>query len=330
MAQIYKHSTSKLFSPKYLLTWPLFGLAWLIGQLPHGASIKIGNALGGMLYKLLPKRKYIVKTNLQTCFPDKTDSEIESLVKQHFQSLVTGACETAMAWFGPKKAMTNLAKIVEYENLDILEQYIQSDQPLLLITPHSVSQEFLSKLLATKYDYIPVFRHMNNPVANYLMQKARLRIYKDVILKANTRNIVKILKEKTAPIAILPDQDFGRKRSIFVPFFNTPAATTTSLSKYKKLTGANIVPLSYYRKFDNQNNLEKFIIRIDQPLNITGNNLEHDACEFNKNLEQIISRDISAYFWVARKFKTRPLGESKIYNYKSKSILKKLKAIYGS
>lgn len=30
------------------------------------------------------------------------------------------------------------------------------------------------------------------------------------------------------------------------------------------------------------------------------------------------------YFWVAKKFKTRPEGEPKIYNYESKNIFRQL------
>ena len=66
------------------------------------------------------------------------------------------------------------------------------------------------------------------------------------------------------------------------------------------------------------------MININPPLNITGTDLEQDAREFNQCLENIIKKDISMYFWVAKKFKTRPEGEPKIYNYQSTNILKSI------
>lgn len=319
-SKIHKHRKWKLFSPLSIPMWLLFSLMWLIARLNHKTVLKIGNSLGAVIYKLFPKRTYIVKTNLKLCFPDKSEQEIEDLTKGHFQSLAAGALETAIAWFGSNNNMRKICKNIKVENEHIIKEYINKPEPLLLVTPHAVSQELLSRFFTSKYDYIPVFRHMNNPVANYLMQRARLKIYKQVLLKADIRSIVNKLKANNLPVTILPDQDFGRKRSVFVPFFGTPAATTTALSKYKRLTNCNIVPLSYYREYNKTTgDLERYIIKLDEPLNITGEDYEHDARVYNESLEQIVKKDITAYFWVAKKFKTRPEGEAKIYKYPKKS-----------
>src|SRR3989454_718179 len=40
----------------------------------------------------------------------------------------------------------------------------------------------------------------------------------------------------------LPDLDFGRRRSVFVPFFGVPAATVTGLSYIARFTAASVVP----------------------------------------------------------------------------------------
>lgn len=259
---IYKHKTWLLFHPKYSLTWLAFIILWCLGQLSHKTAVKTGNILGSILYHLFPKRKYIVKTNLQLCFPDRSKHEINLLVKGHFQSLVTGAIETAIAWYGPEKTIDEIAKNIEIKNEDILQKYLKMKEPLLIVTPHAVNQELLSKYFSRLYDYAPVFRHMNNPVANYLMQKARLKIYKRLILKADIRTIIKTIKENIIPVGILPDQDFGRRRSVFVPFFGVPTATTTSLSKYKRITNANMLILSYHREFDKKTGAFKNILSI--------------------------------------------------------------------
>lgn len=330
MAKIHRHNTWSLFSPIHIGIWLLFGLVSLIGKLPHKYAIKIGSSVGHLLYYFFPKRKYIIKTNLKTCFPDKCDNELNLLVKKNLQSLIIGVCETAIAWYGSDKEIEKLGNKIEIINENLLNEAYDSassDKPLIILTPHTMSQELLSRYLVKKYEYAPVFRHMNNPVANYLMQKARQGIYKHLILKADTRSIVKTIRKNETKVGILPDQDFGRKRSVFVPFFaEQETATTTSLSKYKKLTNADMIVASYHRVFNQQNGeFEKFVITIYPKLNITGDNLEHDAREFNKVLEEIIKKDITTYFWLAKKFKTRPLNKPKIYNYISQNPLKKIK-----
>lgn len=311
MNQIYKHSNLRLFLPQYILTWLMLPILWIIGRIPHRLIIKIGQFIGKILYLFFPKRKQIIRTNLKLCFPDKSDQEIELLLKQNLVSLAIGICETAMAWFGSHNSIKILESKVEIINLEAINNVLNQNKPLLIFTPHAWSQELLSKVLSRKIDYMPVFRHMNNPVANYIMQKARLKIYKNLILKANPRQIIKSLQQNRV-VAILPDQDFGRRRSIFVPFFNVPAATTTSLSKYKKLTDATIISLSYLRNPD-PNKRDHFTIYVSDPLEITGTDLEKDARILNAEIETIINRDPSMYFWVARRFKTRPLGEPSVY-----------------
>ena len=59
-SKIYRHSTTKLLSLRYILTWPLFGIFWLIGKLHHKTNIKIGKKIGLLLYKLFPKYRYII------------------------------------------------------------------------------------------------------------------------------------------------------------------------------------------------------------------------------------------------------------------------------
>lgn len=311
-AKIYKHSYQNLFSIRYILTWPLFFILWLLAKLPHKVNIKIGKFLGKLLYPLVSKYKYIIKTNLSLCFPDKSEQEINILTKKSFESLTIGALETIMAWFGTKKQLTILQKKVVINNEEIIKQAYASNKPVLLVSPHCASAELVGKIFVQRYNYTPVFRHMNNPVANYLMQKGRLNIYKDHLLKANTRTIINYLKTKK-PVLILPDQDFGKKRSVFVPFFGVPAATSTALSKYKKMTDCIILGIGYHKDYISN----KYIIDISK-LDITGHDLEHDATELNKQLENIIIKDIPMYFWIARRFKSRPEGMPKIYNIKKR------------
>lgn len=311
MAKNSPSFTIKLLSPRYILAWPLFMLLWLFSQLSYKTLLSVGSFIGTIMYRFFPKRRYIIRTNLSLCFPNKSPTEIEDLVKSNMKYLGIGVCDTALAWFGPKKTTLQLLKNITYENEQSLINALKEGKSLLLITPHAASQELLSKLLSFKYKYDPVFRHMNNPVADYLMQRARAKIYNNPIIKTDTRHIVKRLRNKDT-IGILPDQDFGRKRSVFVPFFGVPAATSTALSKYKKLTDCNILALSYVRNPDQ----DSFTIIVSDKLDIHGRDLEHDAKVMNSAFEQIILRDISMYFWIARRFKTRPVGEKKIYDYK--------------
>ena len=53
--------------------------------------------------------------------------------------------------------------------------------------------------------------------------------------------VLRALK-KGRPFYFAPDMDFGRKDTVFVPFFHTPAATLSALPRLCKATDAAVVP----------------------------------------------------------------------------------------
>lgn len=72
----------KYLHPKYALTWLGVGVLYLLVQLPYTWIVMIGGSLGNLSRLILKRRAKIVKRNLQLCFPDKSVSEIEQMVKR--------------------------------------------------------------------------------------------------------------------------------------------------------------------------------------------------------------------------------------------------------
>jgi KDO2-lipid IV(A) lauroyltransferase len=112
------------------------------------------------------------------------------------------------------------------------------------------------------------------------------------------------------PFYYLPDQDFGLRDSIFVPFFGVPAATITGVSRIARLAGAAVVPavtrqlpagdgyvLTFYPAWH------------DFP---TGDETG-DTRRVNEFIEQRVLEMPEQYLWVHKRFKTRPLGAPPLY-----------------
>ena len=102
--------------------------------------------------------------------------------------------------------------------------------------------------------------------------------------------------------------DFGAKDAVFVDFFGVKTATVTALSRLCKISGAKVVPLvtrqtadgyeaRFYPAWDD--------FPTDDPL--------ADARRLNAFLEQRIAETPDQYFWVHKRFKTRPPGEPSFY-----------------
>ena len=110
------------------------------------------------------------------------------------------------------------------------------------------------------------------------------------------------------PLFLLPDMDFGPQESNFVPFFGIQTATVPSLSRFARLGRAKVVgcvvsmtPAGYEVKFS--------------PAweNFPTDDVLADTALMNKKLEDYIKDQPAQYFWVHKRFKTRPEGSPEFY-----------------
>tara|TARA_R110002072_G_scaffold173230_2_gene327842 strand:- start:10569 stop:12176 length:1608 start_codon:yes stop_codon:yes gene_type:complete len=325
--KLYHHKTASLFNPLYLPAWLSIAILKLISMLPLKPQRKIGQALGKIAYYLLKERRLACKTNIKLCFPELNQNQQQNLVKENFKYLGIGFIESAFSWFSSDK---KIEPLIEFKNIEYFEQCLNQKKGILVLAPHNYCLEIIGRFLSQKpFNITPTFRHIKNPVFNYVMQKSRTKIFNKIFFKSNVRDMIKALKDNSM-LWNAADQDFGRDHSIFAPFFNVDTATITSLSKISKITKAPILPIDYY--FDE--NLQKYIIAFNPPLEqIPTGDFYQDAKIINSFFEKSIKLHPEQYFWVHKRFKTRPIGSPEIYykntitNNKFQKIIEKSQVI---
>ena len=108
----------------------------------------------------------------------------------------------------------------------------------------------------------------------------------------------------------LPDQDPGPRRAVFAPFFNVPTATWPVLGRMARMTHALVVPCTT-RIVDGGRGFE---VILEPPLeNFPTGDKQLDSETMNRAIEQCVRRLPDQYFWVHKRFKTRPPGSEHIY-----------------
>jgi KDO2-lipid IV(A) lauroyltransferase len=164
----------------------------------------------------------------------------------------------------------------------------------------------------TSFDYpavVSMYSTQKNKVFDRALRRARQRWNgaELVTRQQGLRPVLKLLKEKR-PFYYLPDMDFGAKDAVFADFFGVKTATVTALSRLCQITGAKVIPaitrqtesgyeLRYFPAWDN--------FPTDDPV--------ADANRMNAFIEARIREMPEQYFWVHKRFKTRPAGEASFY-----------------
>ncbi|WP_312669333.1 lipid A biosynthesis lauroyl acyltransferase [Stutzerimonas nitrititolerans] len=294
--------------PRFWPLWLGLGLLWLVIQLPYRALLALGRVLGKAMYYLAGPRRHIARRNLELCFPDLSVAERERLLKENFASNGIALFEMAMSWWWPQARLQRLAHI---EGLEHLRQAQTEGQGVILMALHFTTLEIGAALLGQRHTIDGMYREHKNPVFDFVQRRGRERHNRDAtaIEREDVRAMLKVLRAGRA-IWYAPDQDYGRKQSLFVPLFGIQAATVTATSKFARLGRARVVPFTQQRLADGSG----YRLVIHPPLeDFPGESDEADCLRINRWVEEAVSLNPEQYLWAHRRFKTRPEGEPSLY-----------------
>ena len=292
--------------PRYWGTWLFFGLLRLATLLPYRAQLAIGRRLGLLSRRLSAKRRRIVRTNLELCFPELSAAEREQLDHASFENLGISIFELAMCWWWPEK---KLRPLVEIRGLEHVRGCLDRGQGVILLSGHFSSLEIGGRLLALFLPFAAMYRTQKNRLFDSLLYTKRQGYLEDVISRKNTRRMIKGIRNLT-PTWYAPDQNFAGERNVFAPFFGIATATITASARLAKSSGAAMIPFYPERKRDDSG----YILWLLPPMDNfpSGDDLQ-DASAINATIEQFARQRPEQYMWVHQRFKTRPPGEKRFY-----------------
>lgn len=302
-----------LLHPRYWLLWLGLGLLWLVVRLPYRVLLALGRLLGCAMYWCMPERRRIAQVNLELCFPQWSAERREEVLRANFASNGIALFEMAMAWWWPKKRLARLAHI---EGLEHLEQARTAGQGAVLMSLHFTTLELGAALLGQRATIDGMYREHGNAAFDFVQRHGRERHNADAVAieREDVRAMFKSLRAGRA-IWYAPDQDYGRKASVFVPLFGVQAATVTATSTFARLGKARVIPFTQTRLPGGQG----YKLTVHPPLEGFPTPDEvADALRINQWVEQAILQQPEQYMWVHRRFKTRPEGEERPYIDKRK------------
>jgi len=282
------------------------GVLWLLQWLPLPVLAALGNVLGLLAYALAHKRRRIALVNLGLCFPQWSEAERRRIARRHFQALSRSVLEHGVLWWGSKERIQRLVRVEGVENLDAAR-----DRPVIALAPHFVGLDMGGVRLTTEWSGCTIYRRQSNSLTDSMLLRGRSRFMPQrLILRSDgVRPVVRAMREGL-PLHYSPDQDFGPRDSIFVPFFGVPAATVTGASRIARLAGAVIVPVVTRQLPGSGGYVVTFY---PAWRDFPSGDEARDTRRVNEFIEERALEMPEQYLWVHRRFKTRPPGAASFY-----------------
>jgi KDO2-lipid IV(A) lauroyltransferase len=281
---------------RFLAMWPL---PWLR---------VLGHGFGVVLYALARSRRDVVQTNLRLCFPEKSATDIDALTRAHFVNFAQSLLDRAWLWHAPlEKVQTRLKWIGSEEAF----AQLNAETPRIVFAPHFVGLDAggLAVTLRLKKPTAFIFVPQHNKLMDEWVNQGRQRTgnVKPYFRHEGVKQIMTGLRHGEL-LHLSPDMDFGPDESIFVPFMGVSAATVPSLSRFARLGRARVLTLV------TRMTAEGYEMTLSEALDdFPTDDVVADTTRMNQVLAEAIRLSPAQYYWVHKRFKTRPEGEDAVY-----------------
>jgi len=281
--------------------------AFLIGHIPLKVSSFLSGIIGPIIYRLDRKHRNIALDNLGLAFGDRLGrGRKEEIAAKVFTNLVMTFFEfMRIPWLKRK----DLGGYVEFDGIEKIEKALERKKGLILITGHFGNWELLAASLGLSGFSIDIIaRDLDNPSFEEFVRWTRTRPGNRVVSKNRSmRRLLKSLSQNRIA-GILIDQNVALSEGVFADFFGTPACTNRGPALLASASSSPVIPIFIVR----QGKAHRVLVGDEIGLVNTGDR-ELDAAEntsrFTKAVEEVVRAHPEQWFWVHRRWKTRPPKE---------------------
>ncbi len=281
----------------YLLVYPLI---YLIASIPFSVIYVFSDFLWLLTYKLIGYRKKIVRSNLKSAFPYKSDEELLWIENKFYKHL----CDITLEAFKSfKMSSSEMQKRIIFKNLDVLTQFEKENRSAIVMCGHYSSWEWMLSLgYCTKSPCYGLYTPIMNKYLNELVQKIRQKHRGNLLSRYEALNSIKMMHNngKIAVYGFVSDQSPRPKPKSYwrtflgvkVPVFLGAELTAKEFDFGVVYASIKRVRRGYYEA--------RFELITDQPEKTRVNEITDTFTEW---LEQDVYCDPIQYLWTHNRFK---------------------------
>ncbi len=274
-------------------------------------NLRAAAALGQLMYRIDKRHRVRAQTNLKLAFPDWDQATIDRTVKrsfEHFMQLVVEVCFSTRlihpdSW---------TKRIVLDPSLRPTIEIFNAGKPAILVTGHIGNWEVLGNILATLgYRMDAIARPLDNKLINDWVLGLREKRGMRIITKWNATDRMTSVLENGGTLGFIADQNAGDK-GLFVPFFGRLASTYKSVGLLAMTQNVPVI-CGYAFRRDDGYRYQFGVTDIIQPdeWQAQPDPLFYLTARYMRGLENAIRLCPHQYFWMHRRWKSRPPHERK-------------------
>ncbi|MSR22402.1 MAG: hypothetical protein EXR92_02485 [Gemmatimonadetes bacterium] len=277
----------------------------VVRRLPERAALQLGTFVGWFAGSVLRTRRSVVRENLERAFPTETArwrERVAAAMYRHF-----GREGAALLRMG---SIAQVSARIETEGVEFLRRPIEQGHGVVVLAGHLGNWEVAAAaIVANGFPLDVVVKRQKNPLFDAYVRKTRETLGMRLAYKEEApRLIFRALRDRHV-VALVADQN-AAAAGTFVEFFGTPAATARGPAVFAARSGADVVMLLSRRL---PGAVSRYSVRFlpirFEPSEDAVENEARLLRAYHAMLEEAIRAAPEQYFWLHRRWKTRPEGE---------------------
>ena len=283
--------------------------AFLVRSLAAGAgsvswerSLRFGALLGDTAHRLGLRRR-VVEENLAGVVPPWSETERRGIARDHYRELGRVALEYPRL---AKLVRAVPGEVLCVRGFEHIEKARQRGRGAIVLTGHYGNFELAGASLGQAHPLDFVTRPLSNPnVEAWIAEQRAAAGIGNISADTGVRQVYESLRRNRL-VAMVADQD-ARRHGIFVSFMGRPASTAVGPARIALATGAPVIMGFIHRGPDGRHELDiEPALEIPEPE--APDAVARLTALHTERLERQVRRRPEHWFWLHRRWKTRPLG----------------------
>ncbi len=271
-------------------------------------NLRFACFLGRLLWTHYHRGRQRALENLRASFPEKSEEWIWQTGRRSFEQIVMLTIDVL---FTPRLVKKyNWREYSRYRNAEHAKWLMQERKGLLMVTGHYSNFEITGYLMGLfGFDLYSIARPLDNKYLNRFLYGVRERRGQKIIDKKGAAELMPQIVARGSTLGFIADQDAGKK-GVFVDFFGRKASTYKSIGLVALTYNLPIV-VGYSRRVGNRFFFELGVTRIIFPQEWADKDdpLKWITAEYTKAIEAFVREDPTQYWWLHRRWKSRPREE---------------------
>ncbi len=278
----------------------------VIQALPMSLAFAVATLLAKLAYQVDRRHRVVAAENIQHAFPEKTEREVDTIVRRCYEHFCLLVVEIAIL---PRKLhLDGWRTYCTIRNTKPIMDALLSRRPALLVTAHFGNWEMAGfSMGALGVRSYAIARVLDNPYLERYLKQFRQRTGQTIIAKKDDFARLTTVLTDGGKVATLGDQDAG-PRGVFVDFFGRPASAHKAVALMAIEFQAKLVVIGVPRVGPNM----QYDFLCNDVIDPADYADHPDAVKliterYHAALEKMIRKYPEQYFWLHRRWKTRPI-----------------------